>query len=82
MSSLSYRDKMKVVYFLYRKGGVGAITKMGGIKLSESCVLVPSNKGDEIVSILNSFGADAKKLKIYVSEDILNHGTVRASNSS
>jgi len=82
MSSLSYRDKMKVVYFLYRKGGVGAITKMGGIKLSESCILVPSNKGDEIVSMLNSFGADAKKLKIYVSEDTLNHGTVKASNSS
>lgn len=82
MSGLSYRDKMKVVYFLYRKGGVGAITKMGGIKLSESCVLVPSNEGDEIVSMLNSFGANAKKLKIYVSEDVLNHDIVRVSTSS
>lgn len=69
MGGLSYRDKMKVIYFLYRKGGVGVVAKMGGIKLSEGCVLVPSSVGDEIMAMLSSFGVEAKKLKIYVSED-------------
>lgn len=71
MGGLSYRDKMKVVYFLYRKGGVGAVARMGGVKLSESCVLVPSSVGDEIIGVLSSFGVEAKKLEIYVSEDFL-----------
>jgi len=67
MSGLSYRDKMKVVYFLYKKGGGGAVAKMGGIKLTEGCVLVPSDVGDEIIDKLSAFGVDAKKLEIYVS---------------
>jgi predicted nucleotidyltransferase len=71
MSGLSYRDKMKVVYFLYKKGGGGAVAKMGGIKLTEGCVLVPSDVGDEIIDKLSAFGVDAKKLEIYVSEDHL-----------
>ena len=71
MGGLSYRDKMKAVYFLYRKGGVGAVAKMGGIKLGERCVLVPNNVGDEIIAKLSSFGVEAKKLEIYVSGDLL-----------
>jgi predicted nucleotidyltransferase len=71
MGGLSYRDKMKVVYFLYKKGGGGAVAKMGGIKLTEGCVLVPSDVGDEIIDKLGAFGVDAKKLEIYVSEDHL-----------
>jgi len=69
MGGLSYRDKMKVVYFLFRKGGVGTVAKMGGIKLSEGCLLVPSNVADEIVDRLKAFGVDAKKLEIYVSQE-------------
>lgn len=71
MGGLSYRDKMKVIYFLYRKGGVGAVARMGGIKPSEGCVLVPSSAGNEIIAMLSSFGVEAKKLEIYVSEDFL-----------
>ena len=71
MGGLSYRDKMKAVYFLYRKGSVGSVAKMGGIKLSEGCVLVPSNAGDEMIAKLSSFGVKAKKLEIYMSEDFL-----------
>jgi len=69
MSGLSSRDKMKVTYLLYRKGGVGALAKMGGVKLSDGCVLVPNSVSDEIVGILSSLGVEAKKLEIYVSED-------------
>jgi predicted nucleotidyltransferase len=71
MGSLNYRDKMKVVYFLYRKGRVGAVAKTGGIKLSEGCVLVPADAANEIIAKLSSFGIEAKKLEIYVSEDFL-----------
>ena len=69
MGGLSYRDKMKVVYFLYKKGGGGAVAKMGGIKLSEGCILVPDHAGNEVIDMLNAFGVDAKKLGIYVKED-------------
>jgi len=69
MSDLKYRDKMKVVYSLYRKRGVGAVAKMGGIKLSESAILVPRSSGDEAVALLNSFSVKAKKLEIYMSEE-------------
>jgi len=69
MGGLSYRGKMRVVYFLFRKGGVGMVAKMGGVKLSEGCLLVPGSVGDEIVDGLKAFGVDAKKLEIYVSEE-------------
>jgi hypothetical protein len=62
---------MKVVYFLYRKAGMGAVARMGGIKLSEGCVLVPKNAANEIITELSSFGIHAKKMEIYTSEDLL-----------
>jgi predicted nucleotidyltransferase len=71
MSGLSYRDKMRVTYFLYRKSGVGAIAKMRGIKFSEGCVLIPSSAADEITAMLNSFNVETKKLEIYASENSL-----------
>jgi predicted nucleotidyltransferase len=71
MSRLNYRDKMKITYFLYRKNGVGAITKTKGIKLSEGCILIPTSTADEITSKLNSFNVETKKLEIYASENSL-----------
>ena len=68
LSGLSARDKMKVSYFLYRKGG-GTIAKMGGTKLSESCILIPSSVGDEIIDMLTAFSVELKKLEIYVNEE-------------
>jgi predicted nucleotidyltransferase len=69
MSGLSYKDKMKVVYFLYRKGNSGAIAGVGGIKLSEGCLLVPKKVGDDIINTLKALGVNVKKLEIYVGED-------------
>ena len=69
MSGLSYREKMKVIYLLYRKNGAGALAKIRGTKLNDGCVLVPNSVGDEIVATLSSLGVKAKKLEIYVSED-------------
>ena len=68
MGGLSYRDKMKIHYFLYRKGGGGAVAKTGGIKPSEGCILIPSEASNEIIDKLSAFGVDTKKLEIYVSQ--------------
>lgn len=86
MGGLNYRDKMKVVYFLYRKGGAGAVARIGGIKLSEGCVLIPNNASNEIIAKLRSFSIDAKKMEVYVSEDFprkwLDQKSIIASNES
>jgi len=69
MSRLSYSDKMKVVYFLFRKGGQGTVAQMGGVKLSEGCLLVPRSACDEIASKLKGFGIAPRKLEAYISQD-------------
>jgi hypothetical protein len=69
MSGLSYRDKMKVIYSLYRKGGAGALATMGGTKLSDGCILIPSTASDAITALLSSFNVETKKLEIYVNEN-------------
>ncbi len=71
MGGLSPRDKMKVLYSLYKKGGGGTVAEMGGIKLGEGCILIPSDVGNEIIDMLSAFGIYAKKLEIYVDEDRL-----------
>jgi hypothetical protein len=71
MAGLSYKDKMRVSYFLYKKRSGGAVTNSGGIKLSEGCILVPSNVSDHIIAELKSFGVKAKKFEIYLSEEQL-----------
>jgi len=71
MSALNYRDKMKATYFLYRKNGVGAIAKMGGIKLNDGCILTPSSASDEITAMLSSLNVETKKMEIYASENSL-----------
>lgn len=69
MSGLSYKDKMKVVYFLYRKGNGGVLAGVGGTKLSEGCLLVPAKVGDDIINRMKALGVNVKKLEIYVGED-------------
>ena len=71
MSSLNYRDKMKVIYSLYRKGGAGALATIGGTKLSDSCIVIPNSASDEITTLLSSFNVETKKLEIHVNENSL-----------
>lgn len=71
MGGLSYKDKMKVVYFLYRKRGVGTVASVGGIKLSEGCLLVPSSASDRIIGKLESLGVKTTKLTVYISKEIV-----------
>lgn len=69
MAGLSYRDKMKVVYFLFRKGSIGELGRVGGFRVSEGCLLVPSKDCDVIVEGLKGFGVDARKLETYIDGD-------------
>jgi len=78
MSGLSYKDKMKVVYFLYKKGGAGVVAEVGGIKLSEGCVFIPSDAGDNILKMLSVLGVNAKKLEIYANEDYVKDAKTHA----
>jgi predicted nucleotidyltransferase len=73
LSGLSYKDKMRVSYFLYKnkKRSGGAVADAGGIKLSEGCILVPSSISNHIIAELKSFGVKTKKLEIYLSEEHL-----------
>ncbi len=71
MSSLSYKDKMKTVYFLYKKEGKGIVTKVGGTKLSEGCLLLPSSASNDITDKLIAMGVKVKKLELYVDENNL-----------
>lgn len=71
MADLSYRDKMKTIYFLYRKGGKGAVAQTGGKKLSDGCVLVPTRASIEIMDTLNDLGVNARKLEVHVNKDQL-----------
>jgi hypothetical protein len=69
MSRLSYKDKMKIVYFLYKKEGKGIVTKVGGTKLNEGCLLLPSNASNEIIDKLNAIRVNVKKLEVYVDNN-------------
>src|SRR5436853_192218 len=48
LSSLSYREKMRVLYRLYRAGRGGLVEGSGGVKLGGGCVLVPRDAGQKI----------------------------------
>lgn len=71
MAGLNYKDKMKISYFLYRKGGEGFVTKAGGAKLNEGCILVPKDAAKEIVGFLSEFGIKARKLEVELREESL-----------
>ena len=69
MAGLSYKEKMRALYALYRKGGGGAVAKAGGVKLNEGCILVPSEAAEEVMGILSDLGIKTKKLEIYINEE-------------
>ena len=84
MRNLSYSEKMKTSYFLYSKGGKGAVVKAGGAKISDGCVIVPSELADEIIRALASFKVKTWRRDVYVNPDAYNSWpnlkNVQASN--
>ncbi|HYR04375.1 MAG TPA: nucleotidyltransferase domain-containing protein [Nitrososphaerales archaeon] len=68
LSSLSYKEKMRVLYRLYRAGRGGIVEGNGGVKLGSGCVLVPRDAGREIVDMARSSGAKATKIDVLLEE--------------
>jgi len=68
LSSLSYKEKMRVLYRLYRAGRGGMVGGSGGAKLGSGCVLVPREAGREIVDMARSSGAKATKIDVLLEE--------------
>lgn len=71
MSGLSNKDKMRVLYSLYRKGKGGLIAKSGGTKLGESCILTSSEAAGDILKVLDEFGVKWRKIDVFLSEEVL-----------
>jgi predicted nucleotidyltransferase len=70
MRNVNYADKMKASYFLYSKGGAGAVAKAGGTKISDGCITVPSDMADEIIRVLTSLGVQTIKTEIFTNPDM------------
>ena len=70
MRNVNYADKMKASYFLYSKRGAGALAKAGGIKISDGCIIVPSDMADEIILVLTSLGIQTIKTEIFINPDM------------
>lgn len=65
ISSLSYKAKMRIVYYLYGKGGRGGILKNGGgVKLGNGCIMVPQRESRAISRFLESNGAKVSKIDV------------------
>jgi predicted nucleotidyltransferase len=70
MGNLKQKDKMKLFYKLYRKGGSrdeGLVSKFGGLKINDGCIIVPEESSEAILKVLQEHGAKVKMLKIYLS---------------
>ncbi|MEM1985328.1 MAG: nucleotidyltransferase domain-containing protein [Nitrososphaeria archaeon] len=68
MSGLRQEDKMKFYYKLYGKNSssnIGLVKKVGGIKVSEGCLLIPENSFEIIKEILNKFNVKFNVIEIY-----------------
>lgn len=61
MSRLSYRDKVRLRYRLY-DGGV--LSRAGGTKLAESCLMVPEETSEEVVAALKEHGAEVRTTRV------------------
>lgn len=68
MSGLRQENKMKFYYKLYGKNSssnIGLVKKVGGIKVSEGCLLIPENSFEIIKEILNKFNVKFNIIEIY-----------------
>jgi predicted nucleotidyltransferase len=70
MRKASYAEKMKASYFLYSKGGGGAVAKAGGTKISDGCIIVLRDMADKIVAFLSSLGMHTREIQIFINPSI------------
>ena len=69
MRKTSYAEKMKASYFLYSKGGTGAVAKAGGTKISDGCIIVPISMAIEVVDFLTSLNIRTREIQIFINSN-------------
>lgn len=82
MGGLGYREKMRISYLLYRKGGDGIVAQSGGSKLGEGCILVPKGAGEEIARRLGSSEAHLRRLDVFVDKEVMGSWAGRRPKTS
>ncbi|MBO3754457.1 MAG: nucleotidyltransferase domain-containing protein [Candidatus Brockarchaeota archaeon] len=72
MSRLGQSDKMRLIYRLYgRRRSKGLVEKLGGVRITDGCVLLPEENSNVILSILREHGVETRSFNIYVSKEAL-----------
>lgn len=69
MKGLDQRAKARLVYRLYGRKSPsikGLVDELGGVKLSDGCVLVPAEGSRSVKEAIEECGARVKVLKVYV----------------
>jgi len=69
MAGLNVKDKMRVSYLLYKKKGGGLLAETGGVKLSDGCILVPSDKAGNLIKALNNLRVKTRKIVAFLETD-------------
>jgi predicted nucleotidyltransferase len=68
LSSLSYREKMRVLYRMYKGDHGGLVGGSGGMKLAGGCALVPRDVAQKVVDLARSSGAKASRIDVLLEE--------------
>lgn len=66
LSGLSSKQKMRVMYDLYRRRRRGIVAELGGSKLGAGCVLVPRGECPRLVKLLESTGAGVVTTDVFL----------------
>ncbi|MBC7129955.1 hypothetical protein H5T51_01875 [Candidatus Bathyarchaeota archaeon] len=74
LSDLSVKEKMRVLYLLYRKKGKGLVAEAGGRKLRDGCILLPRETAEGILNALKNFRVKTWKIEVFLSEDSRQRG--------
>lgn len=74
MRNLKQEDKMRLIYILYGKKGsksIGLVKRLGGLKISEGCIIVPEENAKVVLEALRKQNVKANFLNAYISKDEL-----------
>jgi predicted nucleotidyltransferase len=72
LKNLFHKDKQKVCYRLFGKQSKGysyegTVTKLGGLRLGDGCIMVPEKWCGEIVKILDEYKVRHRVISVYVA---------------
>lgn len=71
LDGLDQRNKAKLMYRLYGKGGkAGLVERLGGIKVAEGCLLVPEEEAPSVRRVLAEGGARVEEISLYYENQL------------